>query len=43
MRSSLFYAYALYGHANGFYAYPDSVYRTPRRFPHRLTIPAFNL
>ena len=34
---------AIYGLANGFYSYPDSVYRTLRRFPHRLTIPAFKL
>ena len=41
MLSILFYAYAINGLARGFYAYPDSVYRTFLRFPHRLTIPAF--
>lgn len=30
-----------YGLPNGLYAYPDSVYRTFLKFPHRLTIPAF--
>lgn len=36
-----FFISAIYGLAHGFYFYPDSVYRTRRSFPHRLTIPAF--
>ena len=36
-----FFVSAIYGLARGLYAYPDSVYRTFLRFPHRLTIPAF--
>lgn len=31
-----------YGLASGFYVYPVSFHRTLRRFPHRLTISAFN-
>lgn len=37
------YACGIYGLPHGFYYYPGSVYRTYRSFPHRLTIPAFNL
>lgn len=40
MTLQLFNIIGIYGLPSGFYSYPDSVYRTFRRFPHRLTIPA---
>ena len=33
----------IYGLPNGFYSYPGGFYRTFLKFPHRLTIPAYEI